>query len=41
MYHLNEDTLGHICKFHNISKREALTKLEVSPAKVVPKKPTD
>jgi len=28
LYAINEDTLGQICKFHNISKKEALNKLQ-------------
>lgn len=28
LFALNEDTLGQICKFHNISKKDALLKLQ-------------
>lgn len=27
LFAINEDTLGHICKFHNISKKDALLRL--------------
>ena len=30
LFAINEDTLGSICKFHNIPKRDALKKLESS-----------
>jgi hypothetical protein len=32
IFAINEDTLGQICRFHNIPKREALLKLQSSQA---------
>ncbi len=30
LFSINEDTLGQICKFHNIPKKEALLKMQGS-----------
>lgn len=32
LFAINEDTLGSVCKFHNISKKEALNKLIKAPS---------
>ena len=33
LFIINSDTLGQICKFHNIKKKEVLAKLISSPSK--------
>jgi hypothetical protein len=38
LFAINEDTLGQICKFHNISRKDVLNKLQsgISPNKSAP-----
>ena len=38
LYSINDDTLGQICKFHNISKKEALKILKSSMVSQSPQK---
>lgn len=36
LYAINEDTLGQICKFHNISKKDVMSKLASDRSLVKP-----
>ena len=38
LYAINEDTLGQICKFHNIPKKDALKKIQSSVLQQSPQK---
>ncbi len=38
LYAVNEDTLGQICKFHNIAKKDVMQKMQVAQSPMKPGK---